>query len=446
MNSPPPNNSAKETPPLYTESEAERNALSEMVKQSEMFATRLADFITALKRKDFKNTIVMARETLDLVLDFLKRKTWHNANEMLLCLRGLGRRLIAERPVELVVGCMIRRVLFLLREEMQRCVTKYRTMISRKNDNKNKHHHHNNNDDDYNDDEDDDEEEEQDDGDGEQDNDEDEDMKQRGNFMTGMPTLRGVLADQDDMDVVAAASLIPNDQWKDLKRNMVQAVMELKGELDNVTDPIAKQAVEYLHAAENVLVYGLSASVEAFLKSAKQHGREFVVYVAETPEPIRGHEMAMRLSNLGIQTIVITDSAVFALMARVNKVIVACQAVMADGGILTDCGVNMIATAAKLHSVPVVCVTGLYKLTPLYPFSQDSFNDLLSPGAAVSYVDFPVSDVDCSIVYPQMDYVSPDKVSLFVTDTGAHAPSYVYRLLAEYYSPLDKLTEGVYDN
>jgi translation initiation factor eIF-2B subunit beta len=51
------------------------------------------------------------------------------------------------------------------------------------------------------------------------------------------------------------------------------------------------------------------------------------------------------------------------------------------------------------------------------------------------------SQVD--IVSPVYDYVSPEKVALFVTDTGAHQPSYIYRLLAEYYSPLDKLTEGV---
>jgi translation initiation factor eIF-2B subunit beta len=35
------------------------------------------------------------------------------------------------------------------------------------------------------------------------------------------------------------------------------------------------------------------------------------------------------------------------------------------------------------------------------------------------------------------DYVPPELISLFVTDTGGYTPSYVYRLLAEYYSRED---------
>jgi len=38
---------------------------------------------------------------------------------------------------------------------------------------------------------------------------------------------------------------------------------------------------------------------------------------------------------------------------------------------------------------------------------------------------------------PAFDYVAPELISLFVTDTGGYTASYVYRLLAEYYSPQD---------
>ena len=35
---------------------------------------------------------------------------------------------------------------------------------------------------------------------------------------------------------------------------------------------------------------------------------------------------------------------------------------------------------------------------------------------------------------PAYDYIPPELVSLLVTDTGGYTPSYVYRLLTEYYS------------
>ncbi len=38
---------------------------------------------------------------------------------------------------------------------------------------------------------------------------------------------------------------------------------------------------------------------------------------------------------------------------------------------------------------------------------------------------------------PAYDYIPPHLVSLLVTDTGGYTPSYVYRLLAEYYSRED---------
>jgi hypothetical protein len=42
--------------------------------------------------------------------------------------------------------------------------------------------------------------------------------------------------------------------------------------------------------------------------------------------------------------------------------------------------------------------------------------------------------VNVEVTNPCFDYVPPHLVGLFVTDTGGYTPSYVYRLLAEYYS------------
>lgn len=40
-------------------------------------------------------------------------------------------------------------------------------------------------------------------------------------------------------------------------------------------------------------------------------------------------------------------------------------------------------------------------------------------------------------VSPFFDYIAPEYVSLFVTNVGGHAPSYIYRLLNENYDPED---------
>lgn len=38
---------------------------------------------------------------------------------------------------------------------------------------------------------------------------------------------------------------------------------------------------------------------------------------------------------------------------------------------------------------------------------------------------------------PTWDYVPPDLVDLFITNSGGHNPSYIYRLLAEFYHQSD---------
>ena len=46
----------------------------------------------------------------------------------------------------------------------------------------------------------------------------------------------------------------------------------------------------------------------------------------------QGQELAVSLAKSGIETTVINDSAVFAMMSRVNKVLIGTHTVMANGG------------------------------------------------------------------------------------------------------------------
>mmetsp|Transcript_2598 Transcript_2598/g.5883 ORF Transcript_2598/g.5883 Transcript_2598/m.5883 type:complete len:105 (-) Transcript_2598:589-903(-) len=95
----------------------------------------------------------------------------------------------------------------------------------------------------------------------------------------------------------------------------------------------------------------------------------------------------------------------------------------------------MVALAAKNNSVPVVCITGMFKLCPMFPHEgQDTLNDLVSPSAILDYAersDPLLQSVEC--INPVHDYIAPELVNLYVTNIGAFQPSYIYRLLAEYY-------------
>ena len=133
--------------------------------------------------------------------------------------------------------------------------------------------------------------------------------------------------------------------------------------------------------------------------------------------------MAVSLAKEGIDVTVIPDSAIFAMMGRVNKVLLGCHAgnwflffvilVMADGSLIAVTGSKPMAIAAKHHSTPVVVCTGLFKLTPLHPHDSDAFNLFVSPNETHLASDGTKQDS----LQPFYDYVEANLVNLFITNT-----------------------------
>ncbi|KMZ67229.1 S-methyl-5-thioribose-1-phosphate isomerase [Zostera marina] len=84
-------------------------------------------------------------------------------------------------------------------------------------------------------------------------------------------------------------------------------------------------------------------------------------------------------------------------------------------------------------------------LCPLYPHNPEVLlndqkcpSDLIEFGEFSDCMNFAIGDPpQLHVVNPAFDYVPPELISLFITDTGGHNPSYIYRLISDYYSPED---------
>lgn len=91
---------------------------------------------------------------------------------------------------------------------------------------------------------------------------------------------------------------------------------------------------------------------------------------------------------------------------------------------------------------------GLYKLSTLFPNDpQVSYGKFGCPSTFADRrllshtlrVNEAGQYVEEQLRYPcpAADYVEPEFIDLLITDTGGYTPSYVYRLLSEYYSRED---------
>ncbi|KAI8934266.1 hypothetical protein NX059_009008 [Plenodomus lindquistii] len=242
----------------------------------------------------------------------------------------------------------------------------------------------------------------------------------------------------------------------DLKGEVMEGIRELQDELETSDKQIAEVALEHIHANEIILTHTASTTVQKFLLFAARK-RKFTVVHAETyphdhaathgilltgkkreanPDDDIDDDKWKPLTEAGIQVYVIPDSHVFAIMSRVNKVILATHTVLANGGLVAAAGAHMIAKAAKEHQTPVVVLSGVYKLSPVYPFDIDELIEHGDAGMVIPYEDGDfVEKVD--VENPLFDYVPADLVDLYITNLGGHAPSYLYRIVADHYRSED---------
>lgn len=388
--------------------------------------------VSRLKKRKVGDSHATARLTAELLRSVISQvQCADQADALIDAVRAVGEQLIAVNPIELAIGNIVRRVLHIIREEDLSPITsavgglnvdsgKISTVISA--------------------------------------------ATLAARSLLRPPSLHALLEcipDREDFchissdgDCKARNSAERSARSRKLKHDVIEAINELLQCIDDSHEQIAKQAVEHIHHNEVILTIGYSKTVMEFLCAAKEKKRSFRVWVTEDAPRCQGHVLAKELVARGLQTTLITDSAVYAMISRVNMVVVGVHAVMANGGVIAPVGLNMVALAARKHAVPFVVVAGSHKLCPLYPHNPETLlNDMRSPSELLDFGEFS----DCMdfgngggvpllhVSNPAFDYVPPELVSLFITDIGGHNPSYIYRLIADYYSSDDLVVQRKLD-
>ncbi|KAL9131046.1 MAG: hypothetical protein Q9217_000932 [Psora testacea] len=242
---------------------------------------------------------------------------------------------------------------------------------------------------------------------------------------------------------------------KDLRAEILEGLEELVDEIRQADDQIASYALEHIHPHETLLTHSSSKTVQKFLLKAAAK-RKFTVVHAEaypndheaTYESIvgksKGNNVKRRLSDqflktlsaAGVTVILIPDSAIFALMARVSKVILDSHIALANGGLIASSGANVLAKAAKVHRTPVIVLSAVYKISPTYPFNKSAFMEDGDPSHVVSYQDGSFLR-KVGVQNPLFDHVPADFVDLYVTNLGGHAALSTQRIVKDHYRDED---------
>lgn len=277
------------------------------------------------------------------------------------------------------------------------------------------------------------------------------------------------------LEMMSSESTTPAKSMKDVKDDVLNGMREMLDELDQADEQIAAYSLEHIHPTQTILTYPSSTTIQKFLLHAAKRRKFTVIQVEGFPNEHRATyesvvsgrkkndaeegETENRLKTLtamGITVIVVPDSAIFAVMSRVNSVLLPAYAVLPDGSFVGAAGVKMIAQAAKAHGVPVTALGAIYKVSPVMPKDPEILVGFGDSGKTLEFADDELSTT-IEIVNPTHDLVPTQLVDVFVTNmwvlpspfprciwisantfySGAHAPSFMYRIVADHYRQED---------
>ena len=213
-----------------------------------------------------------------------------------------------------------------------------------------------------------------------------------------------------------------HSQGIDYKVNVDEIFSGLINSLEDSYIAISKQANNFLCQGDIILTLGYSKAVLNFLSNTDFN---LTVLLPERAPDYDGFKMAQHLQERNIKVIVIQDSAIFALLPRVQKIIIPARFVLANGGIISYSLAAPIALTAKHHSTPFIVLYWEMKLTGTMPSPNTSFSGLESPNGLYSGNPDLNSPV---LLNPSGDYVPPELITLMIGPSGAHSPSDVFFL------------------
>ena len=221
---------------------------------------------------------------------------------------------------------------------------------------------------------------------------------------------------------------------KDLRAEVVEGIQEILEELNQADDQIAGYSLEHIHSNEIILTHTSSITVQKFLLKAAAKRKFTVIHAeafpnnhesthatvigkakGESDDELRPESFQKSLTAAGITVILIPDSAVFALMSRVNKVILDTHIVLANGGLIAAAGAKAVTKAANMHRTPVIVLSGVYKLSPVYPFDIDPLMENGDPGRMIGYGEGDLVN-KVELENPLFDYIPPELVDLYITN------------------------------
>lgn len=144
---------------------------------------------------------------------------------------------------------------------------------------------------------------------------------------------------------------------------------------------IRKFSEPHLREGMTILVHSYSSVVLDVIQGVSERGLRIKVITTEGMPSRTSAIVQEKCDRLGIECTQIYDTAVAISMPMIDSVLVGCEAVLANGGIVNKVGTYGIALIAQHFQKPVYVFCESYKFSEEFPLNQEDVQEMLEAKA-----------------------------------------------------------------
>ena len=219
--------------------------------------------------------------------------------------------------------------------------------------------------------------------------------------------------------------------------SILDGIYSLISEIRTISKTITerKEIKDLISDGDIILTSNYSEQVAKILAENKKT-KNFKVLVCESAPKLRKKSQVEELKKIKLDLTVIEDDDIYSVMKKFTKVkiLLGAKAILVNGGLITYGGAYNICLLAKMFSNPVIIAGGTTKLTPMYSFKHELYNEYLSPDLIFGKnMDYQGDISNIQFNNPSLDYVPPNLISMYATDIGILNPNYLYKNFNDMY-------------
>ncbi|NLV25852.1 MAG: ribose 1,5-bisphosphate isomerase [Methanomicrobiales archaeon] len=179
-----------------------------------------------------------------------------------------------------------------------------------------------------------------------------------------------------------------------------------------------------------ILTHCNSEAALACILNAHQQGMNIEVYATEVRPRNQGHITIKTLSDAGIKTNFIVDSAARHFMKEVDLCITGADAITVNGSVINKIGTSQIALAAHESRVSFIVAAETYKFAPRTILGERILIEERTPDEILP-PEMRSELRNVTVRNPTFDVTPADYVDLIITEAGVYPPEMAYTVIKE---------------